>query len=535
MRGANTMRRWNGWGEEEIERPLGEGAKSLLEAVLGKGPERRDAMLADVLGAVGRQKSRLPDHPLVSTDPEARLRASYGQSCADWFALRFGAVGRVSDGVAFPGGGDEVRQLLDWAAAAGAIVIPCGGATSVVGHLAPPEGERPVLSLSMARMDGLLELDEMSQLAKFEAGVAGPKLEAQLNGRGWTLGHFPQSFEYASLGGWIATRSSGQQSARYGRIESLFAGGVVETPTGRLTIPAIPASAAGPDLREFVLGSEGRIGVITEALMRVSRKPECEIFAGLFFPDWEQGEAAARALAQARIGLSMLRLSNSMETMTTLKLSGRKIDGLPFGSVLLMLGFTGDAAGVAHMQARARDIAGAHGAVSIDDDVSLALGEKWKAGRFQSVYMRNSLWRSGYAVDTMETAVNWPQTTAMMNAIEGAGRSALEKSGEQTLVTTHLSHVYPQGSSVYSTFIFRLAPDYEASLARWRALKAAVSEAIVAAGGTISHQHGVGKDHAPYLKVEKSPRGLRAIADMIAGFDPGEVMNSGNLIGPVDE
>lgn len=529
------MRRWNGWGEEEIERPLGEGAKSLLEAVLGKGPELRDAALADVLGEVGRHKSRLPHHPLISTDPEARLRGSYGQSCADWFALHFGRVGRVSDGVASPGGGDEVRQLLDWAAATRAVVIPCGGATSVVGHLAPPEGDRPVLTLSMARMARLLELDEISQVARFEAGVTGPKLEAQLNERGWTLGHFPQSFEYASLGGWIATRSSGQQSARYGRIESLFAGGIVETPTGRLVIPAIPASAAGPDLREFVLGSEGRIGVITEALVRVSRQPECEIFAGLFFPDWAQGEAAARALAQARLGLSMLRLSNAMETMTTLKLGGRKIDGLPFGAVLLLLGFTGDAAGVAHMQARARDIAGAHGVIAIDEEVSLGLGESWKLGRFQSVYMRNSLWRCGYAVDTMETAINWPQTTAMMNAIENAGRGALEKLGEQTLVTTHLSHVYPQGSSVYTTFIFRLAPDYEASLARWRALKAAVSEAIVAAGGTISHQHGVGKDHAPYLQTEKSARGMRAIADMIAGFDPGGVMNSGNLVGPGDE
>lgn len=529
------MRRWNGWGEEEIERPLGEGAKSLLEAVLGKGPELRDATLADVLGAVDRQKSRLPPHPLISTDPEARLRSSYGQSCADWFALRFGRVGRVSDGVASPCDGREVRQLIDWAAENRIIVIPCGGATSVVGHLAPPESGRPVLTLSTARMTRLLDLDETSQIARFEAGVTGPKLEEQLNDRGWTLGHFPQSFEYASLGGWIATRSSGQQSARYGRIESLFAGGVIETPTGCLTIPAIPASAAGPDLREFALGSEGRIGVITEALMRVSRQPECEIFAGFFFEDWARGEAAARSLAQARLGLSMLRLSNAMETMTTLRLSGRKIDGLPFGAVLLMLGFTGDAAGVAHMQARARDIAKTHGVIAVDDETSRALGESWKAGRFQSVYMRNSLWRFGYAVDTMETAINWPQTTAMMNAIESAGRGALEKFGEQTLVTTHLSHVYPQGSSVYTTFIFRLAPDYDASLARWRALKAAVSEAIVAVGGTISHQHGVGKDHAPYLQSEKSPRGLRAIADMIAGFDPAGVMDSGNLVGPHGE
>ncbi|MFQ5562448.1 MAG: FAD-binding oxidoreductase [Parvularculaceae bacterium] len=528
------MRRWNGWGEEDIDRPLSDGTKDLLEAALGKGPELHDAELVDVLAAVDRRKSRLPDHPLVSKDPEARLRASYGQSCPDWFALRFGEIRRVSDGAAFPETGDDVRALLDWAAEAGAMVIPCGGATSVVGHLTPPEGDRPVLTLSMTRMDRLLDLNETAQLARFQAGVAGPRLEAQLGEKGWTLGHFPQSFDYASLGGWIVTRSSGQQSARYGRIEALFAGGVVETPTGRLMIPALPASAAGPDLREFVLGSEGRIGVLTEAVMRVSRKPEQEIFAGLFFPDWERGEAAARAIAQARLGVSMLRLSNPMETMTTLKLSGQTIKSIPFGCVLLMLGFTGDAAGVDHMRARAAEIAGANGANDVDEKTSLALGETWKAGRFQSVYMRNSLWCSGYAVDTMETAVNWPQTTAMMNAIESAGRAALEKFGEQTLVTTHLSHVYPQGSSVYTTFIFRVGSDYQTSLERWRALKGAVSEAIVANGGTISHQHGVGKDHAPYLEAEKSPQGLRAIADMIAGFDPRGVMDSGNLIGPDD-
>jgi len=529
------MRRWNGWGEEEIDRPLSDGAKGLLEAALGPGPELSDAELSDVLAAVDRRKSRLPDHPLVSKDAEQRLRASFGQSCADWLALRLGEIGPVSDGVAFPESGDAVRSLLDWAAEAGAVVIPCGGATSVVGHLTPPGGDRPVLTLSTARMDRLIDLDETAQLATFEAGIIGPKLEGRLNPKGWTLGHFPQSFEYSSLGGWIVTRSSGQQSARYGRIEALFAGGIVETPTGRLAIPAIPASAAGPDLREFVLGSEGRIGVLTEAIMRVSRAPEREIFAGVFLPDWDHGEAAARALAQARLGLSMVRLSNPMETLTSLKLSGRKVEGVPFGCVMLMLGFTGEEAGVRQMRGRAGEIVRSNGAITIDEETSLALGQAWKANRFQGVYMRNSLWRCGYAVDTMETAVNWPQTTAMMEAVESAGRKALEKLGEQTIVSTHLSHVYPQGSSVYTTFIFRIGPDFEASLARWRALKSAVSEAILAHGGTISHQHGVGKDHAPYLEAEKSPRGMRAIADMISHFDPGEVMNSGNLIGPAGE
>ncbi len=529
------MRRWNGWGDESIEPHMPAGALEFLRERIGETQPPSDATKQQALAGVG--PSRLPAHPLVDTSAGSRLTASFGQSLGDWLRLRFGRIDTVVDGVATPQEDAEVRMLLDWARENGVRIIPQGGATSVVGHLTAPDGERAVLALSLARLNRLLHLDSHAQLATFEAGAAGPEIEARLQERGFTLGHFPQSFDYSTLGGWIATRSSGQQSARYGRIEGMLAGARLETPTGRLDIPTFPASAAGPDLREWVLGSEGRIGIITRATMRVTPLPEREDFVGYFLRDWEHGAKAARELAQAKLGLSMLRLANQTETETTLRLAGGgpavrllerylRARGVRDDKVLLLAGYTGGGAQVRAMRQQAEKILAGHGAVS----TGTMLGAKWKANRFKSVYLRNGLWESGYAVDTMETAVDWPRVTPAMRAMEEAGREALASLGERCHAYTHLSHVYPQGSSVYSTFVFRIGPDFETAWARWRALKTAVSAAIVAGGGTISHQHGVGKDHAPWLAAEKGARGVAAISDMIAHFDPDGVMASGNLI-----
>jgi len=530
------MRRWNGWGDDGVEAHLGGDALGFLSEQIGPAEAPHDALLPEVLAQV--PPSRLPGHALVQTDPEARLRASFGQSLGDWLRLRFGQVGPVSDGLAWPESSAQVRELLDWAQQVGAVVIPCGGATSVVGHLSPPPGDdRPVLTLMLGRMRRLLTLDPLAQLARFEAGVAGPDLEAQLRAQGWMLGHYPQSFEYATLGGWVVTRSSGQQSARYGRIEGLFAGGRLEAPRGSLEMPSFPASAAGPDLREWVLGSEGRLGVLTEATVRVSRLPEREDFIAIFLPGWAQGEAAVRELAQARLGLSMMRLANATETLTTLRLAGHAgaiawlerylaLRGCGGGKVMLMLGCTGSHAQVSAMKRLAQSILKRHGGVSTGN----LLGKKWQANRFKGVYLRNALWARGYAVDTMETAVDWPRVPGMLQAMEGAGRDALASLGERCHAYTHLSHVYAQGSSIYSTFVFRLGADFDTSWARWQALKGAVSAAIVRQGGTISHQHGVGKDHAGYLEAEKGPEGMAALRALTAHFDPHGLMASGNLL-----
>ena len=530
-----AMRRWNGWGDETVEAHLNAAALRFLKARIGEATAPGDVTRELVVAKI--PPSRLPEHRLVSRDPEARLRASVGQSLEDWLRLRFGKLGPVVDGVAFPESEDEVREALRVAVAAGAVAIPVGGATSVVGHLTPGDGKRPSLAIAMTRMRRLIALDRVSQLATFEAGVAGPDLEAQLRAQNFVLGHYPQSFEYSTLGGWIATRSCGQQSARYGRIEALFAGGRIETPAGALDLPAFPASAAGPDLREWMLGSEGRIGIITRAILRVSRAPERETFVGYFLPSWEAGQAATRELVQARTAVSMARLSNPAETEATLRLSGGgmavaalerylALRGCGDGKVLLMVGYTGSKAEFDAQRARAAPLLRGRGAVS----AGALIGSKWRASRFRSAYLRNALWSAGYAVDTMETAVDWTRTDAMTRAIEAAGRDALMRFGERCHAQTHLSQVYSQGSSVYSTFVFRVAPDFETNLERQRALKSAVSEAIVHEGGTITHQHGVGKDHAPYLKPEKGEIGLGALSAMVEHFDPARTLDSGNLL-----
>jgi alkyldihydroxyacetonephosphate synthase len=529
-------RRWNGWGDAAIDVSLAPAAREFLAASIGAAAPAGDATLAAALAQVEAQPSRLPVHPLVDTRAEARLRASFGQSAHDWLRLRFGVLGRVSDGVADPEHAGEVRALLDWARANGVRVLPCGGATSVVGHLTPV-GAAPILTLRTGRMMRLLALDPMAQLARFEAGVAGPDLEAQLRAHGFTLGHFPQSFEYSTLGGWIATRSSGQQSARYGRIEQLLAGATVHTADGEWRLPAFPASAAGPDLREWLLGSEGRIGVITEATVRVARQPERERFVGVFFPDWPRARDAVRELAQARVGLSMLRLANAEETRTTLAMAGHAgalgalermlaWRGVAAGKCLLLAGFSGDAPEVDGLRRRAARLWRRHGGVS----TGTVLGSKWAARRFSGVYLRNGLWDAGYAVETMETACDWSRVDAMIEAIESAGGAALARHGERTHAYTHLSHVYAQGSSVYSTFVYRIGADYERALARWRDLKRSVSDAVVAQGGTISHQHGVGHDHRLWLGAEKGAVGVAALKAMVAHFDPHRVLAGGHLV-----
>lgn len=530
------MRRWNGWGEEGVSLSLNDAARAMLVQKLGEALPPQDAAREALLARV--PASRLPEHPAIARDADARLQVAYGESYADWLRKRMGALPVVPDGVAWADSSEAVRELLDLAQREGWIVLPFAGGTSVAGHLDCPRSERPVLCLRLTRMDRLLHLDEQSQLATFGAGTPGPLVEAQLRAHGYTLGHFPQSFEYSTLGGWVVTRSSGQQSLRYGRIEQLFAGGRLEAPTGRLDIPTFPASSAGPDLREMVMGSEGRLGVLTEAVVRVARAPAHESFHAVFFPDWDSAEAAVRGLAQRRLPLSMLRLSNVEETASNLILAGHAglismlerylgWRGCGQGKCLLMLGVTGEARAAAQALKEARRHCRAFGAVYI----GTAMGSKWQANRFMGPYLRNTLWALGYAADTIETAADWPRVKACMLAMEQAAQQAFADHGERVHCFTHLSHVYSQGSSVYSTFIYRVAPGgFQPNLARWQHFKNKVSEAIVAAGGTISHQHGVGRDHAPYLAAEKGELGMSTLAALCRAFDPTGLMNPGCLL-----
>ncbi len=529
------MKRWNGWGDDATTYPLPGSATRYLGDLVGEGLHLEDASLEKAVQAA--PNSALASHPLVSTDLEERLRHACGQSLPDWIALRSGQIQAFPDGVAYPASDDEVRSLLDYARKAGVKLIPYGGGTSVVGHINPIPGEAPVLTMDLSRLKRLLVLDETSHLATFEAGISGPEIEKQLNQHGYTLGHFPQSFEFSTLGGWIATRSSGQQSYHYGRIEALFAGGHMETPTGSLELPVHPASAAGPDLKQVVLGSEGRLGVLTRATLRVRLLPEFEAFYGVFFHNWEEGADAVRQIAQSGVGVSMLRMSNAMETTTTLALSGqdnlvkwagRGLQAVGFSGErsLLVFGVTGTRRQARQARLEALEIIRAHGGLM----TGTAIGRMWQKSRYYSPYLRNTLWEAGYALDTLETAVPWSEVRGTAEDVQKVIRTGLESDGERVLVFAHLSHVYHDGASIYVTYLFRCANIPDETLRRWKVLKETASRVILAHGGTISHQHGVGLDHVAYLAAEKGALGMQTLGSVLRLFDPDGIMNPGKLI-----
>ncbi|PID85329.1 MAG: FAD-binding oxidoreductase [Chloroflexi bacterium] len=530
------MKRWNGWGDDHTTYPLPDKAINYLAEWVGSSQTPQDANLRDIIAQV--PNSRLPAHALVNTDADVRVKHARGQSLPDWIALRSGRIGTFPDGVALPTSEAEVADLLHYAKEVGATVIPYGGGTSVVGHINPKPGETPVLTINMQRLNNLQQFDETSQLATFGAGASGPDVEAQLRAHGLTLGHYPQSFELSTLGGWVMTRSSGQQSLGYGRIEDLFAGGAIETPAGTWQLLPHPASAAGPDLRQLALGSEGRLGILTKATVRATPLPEEEEFHAVFFPDFAQGQTAVRQIVQAKIPLSMLRLSTAIETTTTLALAGheRLIGGLEkilslYGvkdeKCMLLFGVTGSKPLVKMARQAALAIIKTHKGIEI---AGQRFGKQWIKGRFHTPYLRNTLWDMGYAIDTLETAVSWHKIDKTLADIEAALRPGLAAWDERVHVFTHLSHMYPQGASIYVTYLFRLADDPDETLARWRSLKKAASTAIVANRGTISHQHGVGQDHAPYLPAEKGELGMALLNDVARRFDPDGMMNPGKLM-----
>ena len=531
------MRRWNGWGDDTISYHVPAQAVEFLAALVGSGQPPRDVSAGETLGSL--PPARPLNHSLVKSEPVERLRHARGQSFPDWVALRSGRIPAYPDGVAYPTTDADVADLIRFAQSAGAQLIPYGGGTSVVGHINPLPGDRPALTVDMSRMNRLLRVDDASHLATFGAGVAGPDLEAQLRARGYTLGHFPQSFEYSTLGGWIATRSSGQESLGSGRIEDLFAGGRLLSPAGALDLPAFPASAAGPDLRHLLLGSEGRLGIITEATVRVAPLADRERLAvhALFLPDWKSAQTAARQIVQAGLPLSLMRLSTPTETDTTLVLAGHErligalerlvsLRGVRDGKCMVMLGFSGREAVVKAARSEALDITKSLGGVN----VGRAFGSQWYKNRFRTPYLRNALWELGYGVDTLETATTWGNVSPMVEAIENALHQALVPFDERVHVFTHLSHFYTSGCSVYTTFLFRLADGPGETLARWQAMKTAASRAVVALHGTISHQHGVGTDHAAYLPAEKGELGMALLHDAARRFDPDGMMNPGKLL-----
>ncbi len=375
-------------------------------------------------------------------------------------------------------------------------------------------------------------------LPRSARGRSGPAIEAALGPLGRTLGHFPQSFERSTVGGWVVTRSAGQESTGYGRIEALFAGGHLETPSGPLELPTHPASAAGPDLRQLVLGSEGRLGILTDVVVRTSLIAQTTRTNAFVMRDWDSALSLARTLAQRRLPLSMVRVATPLETATTFALVGegrgvtalRRYLGLRgLGAdkerCLVLVGLSGRTAIVeaaAGEVARAvRDLRGV-GAPGV--------GAAWRRDRFRAPYLRDTLWSAGYAVDTLETATDWTTLPDLAATLGRTLRHGLEDVGERVHAFSHLSHVYPTGSSLYTSYIFRLAADPDETLDRWTASSERRARSSPPAVATISHQHGVGSDHAPYLAAEKGPLGMAALEAVVGRLDPDGLMSPGVLL-----
>lgn len=533
--------RWNGWGNININKAVSPHGAKLIKSHIGKTQKLPSVSLDSVLKTV--PPSRLPvaltELAIVSTDNEVRVRHARGQSFPDWIAMHSDDFGVFPDGVAMPKTTEDVEKLLTLASEHDLVVIPYGGGTSVVGHINPPKDPRPVLTIATGHMDKLIDLDEESQIATFGAGAQGPAVEAQLSDHGYRLGHYPQSWELSTLGGWIAARSSGQQSLGYGRIEQMFAGGTLVTPQGKLTIPDIPASSAGPDLREMMMGTEGRAGIFTEVKMRVQPQPEQEIFKVAFLPNWEAGQTLLKQAVRNNIRLSMLRLSNATETNAHLHLGTTRSQflaitaylrskGLGSDKVMLTYGVTGDKAQNALALTQFKQLLKQNGGVT--GKLADLMGSIWAHGRFKFPYLRGTLWEKGIMVDTFETSTNWTNIDQQMAAMEKAVRESLREHGEQVMAFTHISHVYKQGASLYTTYFFRTGKSHAETLQRWKKIKHAASTSVANGKATISHQHGVGRDHAPYLVAEKGELGLQVTRDMLQSLDPEQRMNPGALL-----
>ncbi|MBE0405696.1 FAD-binding oxidoreductase [Psychrobacter sp. AOP22-C1-22] len=541
---ANTpieQTRWNGWGNVNINKKVSSHGAKLIKSHIGKTKKLNSVSLQEVLKTV--PKSRLPAAmtklDTVSIDNEVRLRHARGQSFPDWIAMHGGDFEVFPDGVAHPQSTADVETLLKLAHDHDLIVIPFGGGTSVVGHINPQKGSRPVLTIAMSKMDQLIDLDNESQIATFGAGTQGPAVEAQLDAHGYRLGHYPQSWELSTLGGWIAARSSGQQSLGYGRIEQMFAGGTLVTPKGVITIADIPASSAGPDLREMMMGTEGRAGIFTEVKMRVQPQPEEEVFKVVFLPNWEAGKEVLRQAVQSNIRLSMLRLSNAVETDAHLHLGTTpsqflaistylKARGLSSEKVMLTYGVSGDKAQNKLALTQFKKLLKQQG--SVTGKLTDVMGSIWAHGRFKFPYLRGTLWEKGIMVDTFETATNWNNIDEQVQQMQQAVQTALADENEHVMAFTHISHVYKQGASLYTTYFFRAAKDHASTLSRWQKIKHAASLSLANGKSTISHQHGVGRDHAPYLAAEKGQLGIQVTSDMLKSLDPEQRMNPGVLI-----
>jgi alkyldihydroxyacetonephosphate synthase len=519
---------WARWGDPGHAAALPETAAALIDAVFGTNEQAtvelaavtlpeplKPELTAELQGLLGEQH--------VRTDHETRVRHTRGKSTPDLLKIRHGDGSDAPDAVVLPADHDEVQAVVTWCGERNVALVPFGGGTSVVGGLAARrDGFAGVVALDLSRLERLVSVDPVSRTAELEAGLLGPAAEALLAEHGLTLGHFPQSFEYASIGGFAATRSSGQASSGFGRFDSLVVGLRVATPQGTLELGSSPANAAGPDLRQLVLGSEGAFGVITSVTVRVRPVPEVKVYESWRFESFAEGATALRTLTQERIAPTVLRLSDESETSINLA-KPDEVGGENAGGCLMIAGFEGTGAYVERARALVTQRLTELGGRLLGEEG----GEAWAQGRFHGPYLRDSLLDVGVLVETLETAAFWSNLPALYDGVKGALEKSLSEQGTDPIVLCHISHVYETGASLYFTVAAKQLGD---GLEQWGAAKAAASDAMIAAGATITHHHAVGRDHKPWFAQEVGPVGVEMLRAVKERIDPAGVLNPGVMV-----
>jgi alkyldihydroxyacetonephosphate synthase len=547
--------KWWGWGDDEVSFTH-EGKPELapfIERVLGLDVRRPGT------SAIAFEELEIPPAALpaglraelekalgaeqVSTDDHDRVVHGRGKSLTDLIRQRRGHLGRLPDVVVRPAGEDQVAAVVRAAVEQDAVVIPFGGGSSISGSLAAEPGEkRPVISIDMSRLNRVLSVDATSQLARVQAGVFGPDLERQLGAQGWTCGHFPDSFTYSTLGGWIATRSSGMQSDRYGDIAELTRGLRVVTPSGVLAVRPVPSTSTGPSVREMVLGSEGRLGVITEATIHVRRVPPERRILGYLFPTWAAGLAAMRDIAASEASPSVTRVSDAPETafsfatrnaptmidrvksralQTFLRRRSWDLDAM----CLSFIGYEGSADHVAAQRKLSERIVKRHGGLSI----GASPGELYDQKKFDTPYIRDFLLDRGAPADVSETSAPWSELQTVYDNVMAAGHGAFHRLGVPGYLMCHLSHSYHAGACLYFTFALN-PPDDRDALEDYGVVKRAIQQAFVDSGATLSHHHAVGTEHAQWLEEDISTPGVAMLRALFEGFDPGANLNPGKIV-----
>lgn len=556
MTAPEEKRRWWGWGLSEVEPPHTAGLYAYLAANLSPWPETglsipdindldiREPFLPE---AFRQDLESITDSGQIRTDRASRVFHSMGRSYRDLICLRSGRIPAPPDAVVYPTSHTQVRRVLDVAARHGVAVIPFGGGSSVVSGLEPAAELRPVICMDMVRMNRVLEIDPVSQTARVEAGIYGPDLEQILGGKGYTLGHFPQSFEFSTLGGWIATRGAGHKSNRYGKIENMVLSLKAALPGADVETPQVPSAAAGSDLTQLLIGSEGALGVITEARIKIWPLPATEWFGAYLFPDFASGCACIREIMGKGLRPATIRLSDEDETRALMAEASVKETGgmkrfvmekvaprylaskgvdINRCCLLLVVG-EGSAAEIREEKKAVTKACRAHGGIRAGAGPARA----WHETRYSAPYLRDEMIGQGLLVETLETAATWDNLNKLYNSVRKAVAESLNMNGRRGVVMTHISHSYPQGANLYLTFIGPMEQGAEED--QWRRIKKAATDAIIQNQGSISHHHGVGRDHKPWLERFWGAELTRAFSQAKTALDPQAVCNPGVVIDPV--